>query len=250
MKNTVLHCENIIKSYGSGRRRTEVLHGISLSLQKGIFYSLIGKSGSGKSTLLYILGGLLEPDGGKVILDQKSLYEKKKEEREEIRKHHVGFIFQDYQLLPELTVAENIMLPVILDDQKPDLEWVDVILNRLELTGLKDRFPAELSGGEQQRTAIGRAVMRRPSLLLADEPTGNLDQKASGRVLDFLLELKREYQPAILMVTHDLDLARSAEVVFHMEDGTMLGDGNTWENGNASESENTWERKNTLGGGR
>lgn len=222
MNTTILTCSNLKKSYGNDSRKTEIIHGIALELKKGIFYSIIGKSGCGKTTLLYLVSGLLKPDEGEVWLDGKNLAQRKEEELEEIRRNKIGFVFQDYQLLPELTVKENILLPQILDNRIPQEEWTNQILKNLGLYSLADKFPYELSGGEQQRTAIGRAIVNRPDIIFADEPTGNLDNRTSEEVLDFLLSVHREYHPTILMVTHDLDLARSAEAVFHMEDGRIV----------------------------
>lgn len=222
MNTPILTCSNLKKSYGNDSLKTEIIHGIQLELKKGIFYSIIGKSGCGKTTLLYLLSGLLKPDEGQVWLDGKNLEQIKEEEMEDIRRNKIGFVFQDYQLLPELTVKENILLPQILDNRIPQEEWINQILEKLGLSILADKFPYELSGGEQQRTAIGRAIVNRPDIIFADEPTGNLDNKTSEEVLDFLLSVHKEYHPAILMVTHDLDLARSAEVVFHMEDGRFI----------------------------
>ncbi len=225
MNTPIIVCRNLKKTYGNRQRKNEVIHGISLELEKGTFYSMIGKSGSGKTTLLYLLSGLLKADGGEILLEGKNLEQMTEAELERIRRKKIGFVFQDYQLLPELTVRENILLPQILDGQDLDEEWSSQILEKLGLTSLADRFPDELSGGEQQRTAIGRAIVNRPDILFADEPTGNLDNKTSEEVLDFLLSVHREYRPAILLVTHDLDLARSAEVVLHIADGRLLEPG-------------------------
>lgn len=218
----VIRCENLHKSFGAGAAKTAAIRGITASFESGKFYSVIGKSGSGKSTLLYLLSGILSPDQGEVYYGETALSSTGKNELEKIRRQQVGVIFQDYQLLPELTVKENILLPQVLDHREPDHEWCSQILERLEIADIACKYPNELSGGQQQRVAIARAIMNRPAFLFADEPTGNLDKKTSESVLNFLMEVRGLYHPMILLVTHDLDIARSADTILHIEDGKLV----------------------------
>lgn len=218
----VLRCENLHKSFGCGASAAYAVKGITAAFETGKFYSIIGKSGSGKSTLLHLLSAILQPDQGEVFYDSLCLSSLSLKERECMRRQKVGVIFQDYLLLPELTVRENILLPQILDHREPDEEWCSAILERLEITSISEKFPNELSGGQQQRAAIGRAISNKPPFLFADEPTGNLDKKTSAIVLNFLLDIKALYRPMIMLVTHDLDIARSADELFHLEDGQFV----------------------------
>lgn len=217
-----IRCENLCKSFGRGTIRTNAIRGITASFTGGEFYSVIGKSGSGKSTFLHLLSGILSPDEGAVYYDDVALSSMDKRALESLRRRQVGVIFQDFQLLPELTAEENIILPQILDDREPDIDWCNTILERLEIADIAQKYPYELSGGEQQRVSIGRAIMKRPAFLFADEPTGNLDKQTSESVLNFLIEVRNLYNPMILLVTHDLDIARSADHVLHIEDGKLL----------------------------
>lgn len=216
-----IYCENLEKSFGNGPNKTDAVRGVSYTFRANTFYSIIGKSGSGKSTLLYLLSGLLRPDSGKVLYDDVLIHDLSAREQERLRRQQIGFVFQDYQLLPELTVKENIILPQILDDREIDYDWCDQILETLEMTPHADKYPFELSGGQQQRTAIGRAIINRPRFLFTDEPTGNLDKQTSESVLNLFLKIHQMYDPMILVVTHDLDIARSADIVLHMEDGKL-----------------------------
>lgn len=217
-----IRCENLCKSFGRGTVRTDAVRGITAGFTGGEFYSVIGKSGSGKSTFLHLLSGILSPDEGTVYYDGVALSSMDKRALESLRRRQVGVIFQDFQLLPELTARENIILPQILDDREPDIDWCDTILERLEIADIARKYPYELSGGEQQRVSIGRAIMNRPAFLFADEPTGNLDKQTSESVLNFLIEVRSLYHPMILLVTHDLDIARSADHILHIEDGKLL----------------------------
>lgn len=219
----VIRCENLHKIFGTGAAKTAAIRGITASFECGKVYSVIGKSGSGKSTLLYLLSGILSPDQGEVYYGEYQLSTMSRSGLEKIRRQQVGIIFQDYQLLPELTVMENILLPQVLDHREPDYEWCRQIMDRLEIADIENKSPAELSGGQQQRVAIGRAIMNRPAFLFADEPTGNLDKRTSESVLNFLLEVRGLYNPMILLVTHDLDIARSADTILHIEDGKLVG---------------------------
>lgn len=214
-----IRCDQLSKTFGTGAGAVEAVRGVTASFCSGTFYSIIGKSGSGKSTLLNMLSGLLEPTSGKVYYDGVEISKLSRRETEKVRRTQVGFIFQDYQLLPELTVKENIILPQILNDSPVDEVWCNTILERLEITDIAHKYPQELSGGQQQRVAIGRAIIHRPPFIFADEPTGNLDRKTREAVLGLLLEIRSLYDPMILLVTHDLDIARSADTILYIEDG-------------------------------
>lgn len=220
-----IRCENLCKTFGSGNNAVHAVNGITAQFEPGTFYSIIGRSGSGKSTFLYLLSGILMPDQGEVYYGKYALSQMKQRQLERYRRRHTGFIFQDYRLLEELTVKENILLPAVLDGKDPDMEWCDAVMESLSITDNANRFPFELSGGQQQRTAIGRAIMNKPSCLFADEPTGNLDKKTGEAVLDFLLRIRDLYRPMILLVTHDLDIARSADVMLQIEDGRLVRNG-------------------------
>lgn len=216
-----IKCENICKSFGIGPSKVNAVRGITASFSTGVFYSVIGKSGSGKSTLLHLLSGILSPSSGQIFYDGVALDSLNKREMEKLRRTQVGFIFQDYQLLPELTVRENIILPLILNQSPIDNDWCNTILERLEIKDIANKYPQELSGGQQQRVAIGRAMVHRPPYIFADEPTGNLDKKTRESVLNLLVEARSLYDPMILLVTHDLDIARSADLVLYLEDGKL-----------------------------
>lgn len=220
---TFIRCENVHKIYGNGGNATHAVNGITASFDRGVFYSIIGRSGSGKSTFLYLLSGMLDFDEGEILYDDVTLSTMSPRQKLQL-KRSMGFIFQDYQLLPELTVKENIMLPCFLRDENADEKWCDEIMEKLQIADLKDRYPDQLSGGQQQRTAIARAFMTRPSVLFCDEPTGNLDKKSGEDVLNLLLEIRELYDPTVILVTHDLDIARSADVILHIEDGRLVGE--------------------------
>lgn len=217
----LLRCENLYRTYGSGSGATEAVKDVTIQLRPGMFYALIGRSGSGKSTLLNMLSGLLVPTGGKVYYGEKDISRLTTEERAAVRRQKIGLVFQDHRLLPELTVKENIILPSVLDGRKPDTGWLETVVGILEIGSLLGRYPDELSGGQKQRAAIGRAVMNRPDYIFADEPTGNLDRKTSEAVLRLFLDLKALYGPVILVATHDLDIARSSDHIFRIEDGMV-----------------------------
>ncbi len=219
----MLECKDIHKTYGKGNHAAYALRGISATFEEDCFYSIIGKSGSGKSTLLHVLSGLVDMDKGDVLYEGKSLSTMNEKEKESLKKN-IGIVFQNYQLLPELTVKENILLPIVLHGDEVDETWCDEILQKLQITDIKDKYPDELSGGQQQRCAIGRAFINHPKFLFCDEPTGNLDKKTSESVLQLLLEIREMCKPTIILVTHDLDIARSADVVLHIEDGRLIGD--------------------------
>ena len=224
MKNTIVQLENIRKQYGRGDASVQALDGVSFCLESESFTALVGKSGSGKTTLLNILGGLEEPTEGDVILKGQHLFRLSDRQRTVLRRRHIGYVFQFFNLIPEMTVWENICLPIYLDHSIPDDTFIRTILERLHLTAEKDRYAAELSGGQQQKTAVARALASRPSLLIADEPTGNLDKKSSEEFMDLLQFSHRYFNQTILMATHDLDLARTADRILTLEDGKILSD--------------------------
>ncbi len=221
MTDIVLSCKDLGKIYGTKQNQVQAVTSVNLKLQKGKFYCIIGKSGSGKTTLLHLLAGMEKPDSGTVWLNGVELSQLTEVSLARLRRRHMGFVFQDYQLLPELTVEENICLPFLLDKKEIDFDWLKILLEALSLTELQNRYPTELSGGEQQRTAVARAISQRPSILFADEPTGNLDKKTSEELLDFLLKLHRKYDLTILLVTHDLDIARCGDEILFLEDGCL-----------------------------
>ena len=217
----LLRVENLCKNYGSGDALVKALQNVSFSLEKGEFAAVVGESGSGKSTLLNCIGGLDNPTSGKVYLDGEDLFALGEPKRTIFRRRHIGFIFQSFHLISELNVEQNLIFPLLLDHRKPEPSQVEELL---ELLGLKDRrrhLPSQLSGGQQQRVAIGRALIMRPAIILADEPTGNLDSKNSQDVIDLLTCASRQYQQTILMITHDLNVARKARRVVHIIDGEL-----------------------------
>ena len=218
-----LECKDVHKTYGKGNQAAYALRGISASFEEDCLYSVIGKSGSGKSTLLHVLSGLIDMDEGDVFYEGKSLSSMDEQEKELLKKS-IGIVFQNYQLLPELTVKENILLPIVLQENEIEEDWCNEIMEKLQIMDIQDKYPDELSGGQQQRCAIGRAFINHPKFLFCDEPTGNLDKKTSESVLEFLLEIRDLCKPTIILVTHDLDIARSADVVLHIEDGKLVGD--------------------------
>ena len=217
----ILKVEHLSKTYGTGEARVEALKDASFSLQKGEFAAVVGESGSGKSTLLNCVGGLDTPTAGKVLLDGQDLFAMKENKRTVFRRQNIGFIFQSFQLIPELNVEQNIIFPILLDYQKPDKRRVDEILDVLGLTERRHHLPGQLSGGQQQRVAIGRALIMRPMLVLADEPTGNLDSKNSQDVMDLLMKASRYYQQTILMITHNENLTANVDRVLKVRDGEL-----------------------------
>ena len=217
----ILKVEHLSKTYGTGEAKVEALKDACFSLQKGEFAAVIGESGSGKSTLLNCVGGLDTPTAGKVLLDGQDLFAMKENKRTVFRRQNIGFIFQSFQLIPELNVEQNIIFPILLDYQKPDKKRVDEILEVLGLSDRRHHLPGQLSGGQQQRVAIGRALIMRPMLVLADEPTGNLDSKNSQDVMDLLMKASRYYQQTILMITHNENLTANVDRVLKVRDGEL-----------------------------
>lgn len=217
----ILKVQHVSKTYGTGANQVKALKDVSFTLQQGEFAAVVGQSGSGKSTLLNCIGALDNPTSGKIYIDQNELFSMKEEQRTIFRRRNIGFVFQSFQLVSELTVEQNIMFPILLDYQKPQQETVNEIL---EVLGLKERrhhLPSQLSGGQQQRVAIGRALITRPKLILADEPTGNLDSKNSQDVIDLLLKASRHYQQTILMITHNQNLTTCVDRVLRVSDGVL-----------------------------
>lgn len=217
----LLKVENLCKTYGTGEARVEALKNVSFTMQRGEFGAVVGASGSGKSTLLNCIGGLDNADGGKVFLGGKDLLAMEENQRTIFRRQNIGFIFQSFHLIPELNVEQNIIFPLLLDYKKPDRDRVDEMLEVLGLTGRRKFLPGQLSGGQQQRVAIGRALITHPTLVLADEPTGNLDSQNSRDVMDLLCRASRHYQQTVLMITHNINLTASADRVFQVTDGKL-----------------------------
>jgi putative ABC transport system ATP-binding protein len=220
----ILRCEGIKKVYGSGNNQVTALHGIDLSIHKGEFVAVIGASGSGKSTLLHILGSVDKPTAGKVIIDGTDLSKLNQTQAAVFRRRKVGLVYQFYNLIPTLTVEKNILMPLALDKKKPNREYFDNVVNSLGIRDKLDALPSQLSGGQQQRVAIARSLIYRPALLLADEPTGNLDQKNSREIMDLLKLSNRNLEQTILLITHDEKAALEAERIITMEDGRILND--------------------------
>ena len=217
----LLRTEHLSKTYGTGEARVEALKDVSFTLQKGEFAAVIGESGSGKSTLLNCIGGLDTPTSGKVLLDGLDLFSLDENRRTIFRRQNIGFIFQAFHLIPELDVEQNIIFPLLLDYRDPDPEQLNEILEILGLSNRRHHLPGQLSGGQQQRVAIGRALITRPLLVLADEPTGNLDSRNSQDVMDLLIRASRHYQQTILMITHNTALASSVDRVLKVSDGIL-----------------------------
>jgi len=220
----ILRIENLTKTYGEGDNKVEALKDINLCINKGEFVAIIGASGSGKSTLLHLLGGLDRATSGKVIIDEKSIYDYKDEELSIFRRRKVGFIFQFFNLIPVLDVEENIELPVILDNEKVDKDYLDEIITILNLQDRRTHLPSELSGGQQQRVSIGRALINKPSIILADEPTGNLDSKNTREVIELLKLTARKFNQTLILITHDPNIASMADRVITIEDGRIIED--------------------------
>lgn len=217
----ILTVTDLCKNYGKGESQVQALKNVSFDLSKGEFAAVVGESGSGKSTLLNCIGGLDIPSSGNVCLDGQDLFAMNDKKRTVFRRQKIGFVFQSFHLVSELTVEQNIIFPLLLDYQKPDPAAVDEILDVLGLTKRRKHLPSQLSGGQQQRVAIGRALITRPMLILADEPTGNLDSKSSQDVMELLIEASRRYQQTILMITHNMNLTSYVDRVFHVADGQL-----------------------------
>lgn len=217
----ILQVQNLSKIYGQGDSLVKALQNVSFSMEKGEFAAVVGESGSGKSTLLHCIGGLDTPTQGKVLLDGEDVFTLDEKKRTIFRRRNIGFVFQAFHLIEELNVEQNIAFPLLLDNQKPDRERIEELLAILGLGERRKHLPSQLSGGQQQRVAIGRALVMRPMLILADEPTGNLDSKSSRDVMDLLIRASRHFQQTILMITHNDNLASDADRVFRVTDGHL-----------------------------
>ena len=220
----ILKVENLDKSYGKGEAKVDALKNINLSINKGEFVAIVGPSGSGKSTLLHLIGVVDKPTSGKVYINNVDIYSLKEKDLSIFRRRNVGLIYQFYNLIPVLSAKENILLPAELDNRKIDKEYLDDLLKTLGLKERENHLPNELSGGQQQRTSIGRALINRPAVILADEPTGNLDSKNSKEVLDLLKLSVKKYNQTLIMITHDSNIALQADRVITIEDGIIKSD--------------------------
>lgn len=220
----ILKVENLKKTYGKGNTLVKALDGISFTVNKGEFVAIVGASGSGKSTLLHLLGGVDRPTSGKIIVDGEDIYKLNETNLAIFRRRQVGLIYQFYNLIPILNVEENMTLPILLDGKKPDEIYLLELIETLGLENRINHLPNELSGGQQQRVSIGRALMNRPALLLADEPTGNLDSKASRDIVELLKLSNKKYKQTIIMITHDHNLALNADRIITIDDGKIISD--------------------------
>jgi len=220
----ILKLEDVRKTFGYDENKIHAVNHVSLSIEEGSFVAIVGKSGSGKSTLLHVMGGLSSPNKGKVFLEEHSLYEMKDDTLSRFRRRRIGFVFQFYNLISSLNVIENIILPLQLDHVKVDEEYIDELLELLDIKDKRTAFVRELSGGQQQRVAIARALAMKPAIILADEPTGNLDAKSSNEVVNLLKLSQRKYKQTLVLVTHDEVLASQADRIITIEDGKIVGD--------------------------
>ena len=217
----ILKVEHVTKIYGSGENAVRALQDVSFTVPRGEFTAIVGESGSGKSTLLNCIGGLDDPTDGKVYINGTDLFAMTEKKRTIFRRRNIGFVFQSFQLIPELNVEQNIIFPVLLDYQKPDKKYLEELLAVLNLKERRNHLPSQLSGGQQQRVAIGRALITRPSLILADEPTGNLDTQNSSEVIALLKNASKRYAQTIIMITHNRSIAQTADRVLQVSDGVL-----------------------------
>lgn len=220
----ILRVENLSKVYGKGATKVVALDNVSFSIAKGEFVAIVGASGSGKSTLLHLIGGVDRPTSGKVFIDGKDIYGFNDDELAIFRRRQVGLIYQFYNLIPILNVEENITLPLSLDNRKIDQKRLNDLIQLLGLESRKTHLPNELSGGQQQRTSIGRAMITNPAIILADEPTGNLDSKSSDEIVELLKKSNRDYKQTIVMITHNMEIAKIADRIIKIEDGKIVKD--------------------------
>ncbi len=223
MENIIVKTKSLKKYYEAGTHTVVALNGVDFEVKEREFVSIIGKSGCGKSTLLHMLGGLDSPTSGSVIVDGINLSEMNQEQLALFRRRKIGFIFQQYNLIPDLNVYDNILFPLELDGVKADKEFVQELLKTLHIADKTEMFPSMLSGGEQQRVAIARALATKPAIILADEPTGNLDTSSSHDVIGLLKIVAREYQQTLIVITHDLDIAQMADRIVRLQDGKLAG---------------------------
>lgn len=217
----LLEVKNVSKTYGSGESAVNALKKVSFSVQKGEFVAVVGESGSGKSTLLNMIGGLDTPTSGEIFIDGKNIFTMKDSKLTIFRRRNIGFIFQNFNLIPELTVEQNIIFPILLDYKKPDKKYLEELLDILKLKERRNHLPSQLSGGQQQRVAIGRALITRPSIILADEPTGNLDTHNTSEVITLLKEAAKKYEQTIVMITHSQSIAQTADRILQVSDGML-----------------------------
>lgn len=217
----LLEVNNICKTYGSGETAVKALKNVSFSIPKGEYVAIVGESGSGKSTLLNMIGALDNPTSGKVMIDGKDIFSMNERKLTVFRRRNIGFIFQAFNLVPELTVEQNIIFPMLLDYQKPDEKYLEELLTVLNLKERRHHLPSQLSGGQQQRVAIGRALITRPALILADEPTGNLDTQNTSEVIALLKEASKKYEQTIVMITHSRSIAQTADRILQVSDGVL-----------------------------
>lgn len=220
----ILEVTNLCKTYGKGDTMVKALDNVSFSVEKGEFLAIIGPSGSGKSTLLHILGGVDVPTSGSVVINQTDISNLDETALAIFRRRQIGLIYQFYNLIPILTVKENLTLPLLLDGRKPDKKQIDTLVKRLGLENRLDHLPNQLSGGQQQRVSIGRALVNNPALMLADEPTGNLDSENSKEIISLLRQFNKEFNQTVIIITHDEKIANSADRVITIEDGKITGD--------------------------
>lgn len=221
MNMNILEVQNLCKTYGKGEAEVRALDHVSFSVCKGEFIAIVGESGSGKSTLLNVVGALDNPTSGKVLIDGKDIFSMPEKKLTVFRRQNIGFIFQSFNLIPELNVEQNIIFPLLLDYQKPDQKYVEELLEILGLKERREHLPSELSGGQQQRVAIGRALAARPAIIMADEPTGNLDSRNSQEVITLLKSMSAKYRQTILMITHNENHADATDRVLRMTDGRL-----------------------------
>lgn len=223
----ILKVQDLTKIYGKRDNKVVALDHVSLTVEKGEFVAIVGASGSGKSTLLHIIGGVDRPTSGKVFVDGQDIFKLNSDKLAIFRRRQVGIIYQFYNLIPILNVTENITLPLDLDNRKPNEEELSSLIDRLGLTNRRNHLPNELSGGQEQRVAIARALITKPALILADEPTGNLDSKASDEIVALLKETNKKMNQTIIMITHNMEIAKEADRIIKIEDGKIVGD-NEW----------------------
>jgi len=220
----ILRVENLSKVYGKKSTEIQAVNNMNFSVNKGEFVAIIGASGSGKSTILNLIGGIDAPSNGKVIIDGQDMYTLNDDKLSALRRRKIGFIFQSYNLIPVLTVEENIKMPILLDDNKPEKKYIQELMSLLGLEDRKNHLPNELSGGQQQRVSIARALANNPSIILADEPTGNLDKKNGSEVIRLLTSTVKKYSQTLILITHDMEIANLADRVIQIEDGKIISD--------------------------
>ncbi len=220
----VISISNLSKVYGKNESEVKAVDNVSLDIELGQFVVIVGASGSGKSTLLHMIGGVIEPTSGDVEVDGYDVYNLNDDRRSAFRRRKVGYVLQDYSLIPVLTAYENIVMPIMLDKKKPEKDYIDEIVDILGLTERKEHLPNQLSGGQQQRVAIGRALANKPSVVLADEPTGNLDKKNGLEIMNMLIDCAKKYKQTLVVVTHDMDIANMADRIITISDGKIIED--------------------------